>query len=216
MVQAELNIGLRSEILERALVLESEVNRLLFHFLGINKVVTKTLSNKSSSLSFKNKIDLLLDLGIIDNNEYQQFILFMEIRNQFLHNISSINFISVLSDLGKDRINRLLIFWNNIQTDNSEYIYQSSFFNLFIHLLDLIKSKYSAVAKTLENMAKDKIREIDDKLKSTNNAFDVLEFIIGQFKSELFPNLTDSTELREYKEYLLSRINIIITESFNP
>lgn len=215
MSKSDLNIKLRSEILERALVLENEVNRLLFHFLGINKEVTKTLSNKSSSLSFKNKIDLLQDLGTVDNNEYQLLMLFMEIRNQFLHNIKSVDFITVLTDLGKDRINRLLHFRDNIQTEKTEYIYQSSYLNLFIQLLDLIRSKYSAVAKTLENIAKEKIREIDAKLKNTNDAFDILELIIGQFKVELFPSSTDSTELKEFKELLLNRINIIITEAFN-
>lgn len=215
MSNSELNIELRSEILERALVLENEINRLLFHFLGINKEVTKTLSNKSSSLSFKNKIDLLLDLGTIDNNEYQLLILFMEIRNQFLHNIKSIDFLIVLNDLGKDRINRLLQFRDDVQTENKEYIYRSSYLNLFIQLLDLIRSKYSAAAKTLENIAKEKIREIDEKLKSTNDAFDILASIISQFKAELFPNSSDSIELKEFKEFLLNRINIIITDSFN-
>lgn len=215
MARTKLNLELRSEILERALVLENEVNKLLFHFLGINKETTKTLSNKSSSLSFKNKIDLLLDLDRIDKDDYQLLLLFMEVRNQFLHNISSINFTMVLTDLGIDRINRLITFRDNLKTDNTEYIYQSSFFILFIHLLGLIKSRYTAVAQTLENIAKEKIREIDDKLKNANDAFDILELIISQFKNELSPKSTDAIELREFKELLLNRISIIIAESFN-
>jgi hypothetical protein len=215
MTNAELNLELRSEILERALILENEVNKLLFHFLGINKEITKTLSNKSSSLSFKNKIDLLLDLDRINKDEYQQMLLFMEIRNQFLHNISANDFSVILTDLGNDRINRLIIYKDNIQTDDTEYIYRSSFFRLFIHLLELISSKYAAVARTLENIAKEKIQEIDERLKDANDAFDILELIISQFKYELFPKTSDTSEIREFKETLVSRINIIITESFN-
>jgi predicted nucleic acid-binding Zn ribbon protein len=108
MKENNINLELRKEILERALVLESEINQLLLIFLSINKDNSKTLSNRSSSLSFKNKIDLLYDLENINKQEHETLILFMEIRNKFIHNIKCSTFTKVLKVLGNDKRNRLL------------------------------------------------------------------------------------------------------------
>lgn len=86
-MESNFNIKLRSRIIERALILEKLSSEVLKILLRLIYVDTKTLSNKSSSLSFKNKIDLLYDLGAITKDQHNYFGKFMELRNQFAHNI---------------------------------------------------------------------------------------------------------------------------------
>ncbi len=63
-----------------------------------------TLGNTSSSLSFKQKVDLLIDLGALDSDTKKKFQTFMEIRNQFMHNWDALDYVTCFSFLppGKD------------------------------------------------------------------------------------------------------------------
>jgi hypothetical protein len=67
----------RNEVLDAHLLLEEEVNTLLT--LAFQVSVPASLSNNYS------KLDLLLDLGIIDDSFAESFQLFSRIRNQFIH-----------------------------------------------------------------------------------------------------------------------------------
>ena len=82
----DFNIELRGKVLEDSLNLEKLALDVIKSVLRIFKNDTKAFSNKSSSLSFKNKIDLLHDIGELDDVKYVHFVKFMEIRNQFVHN----------------------------------------------------------------------------------------------------------------------------------
>ncbi len=61
----DINLQLRSEVLEISLNLEDAVNELLLALLLIEIPRRKAISNKSGNLSFKNKIDLLFDLEVL-------------------------------------------------------------------------------------------------------------------------------------------------------
>jgi len=54
----DINLELRSEILEASLNLEDTINELIVALLVIEKQKRKAISNKSGNLTFKNKIDL--------------------------------------------------------------------------------------------------------------------------------------------------------------
>ena len=62
-MEAQLNIEVRSRILEYSLVIENLINDLLLLNLGIynEKEKTRLFSNKGK-LTFQNKIDLLFDI----------------------------------------------------------------------------------------------------------------------------------------------------------
>jgi dsDNA-binding SOS-regulon protein len=80
----------RSEILFYSLVMEGYVSFFLSKYLNIPaRNETKCFSNKSSALSIYQKVNLFLDLGVIAKEEHWLFITFMEIRNQFMHNIEA-------------------------------------------------------------------------------------------------------------------------------
>jgi hypothetical protein len=64
-IEKQLNIELRSRILEYSLFIENSINDLLLLNLGLfsDKRKTKLFSNKGK-ISFQNKVDLLNDIGV--------------------------------------------------------------------------------------------------------------------------------------------------------
>lgn len=77
----------RAFIIDAALKIEKNLSIILSNVLVINDIdQSKTLGNKSSSLSFNTKADVLLDSEYISAENRKKFQLFMEIRNQFAHN----------------------------------------------------------------------------------------------------------------------------------
>lgn len=99
-MEKELNLKLRTQVLQMALGIEDLINEILKSFLRIDhEAKTKTLSYKSSSISFKTKIYLLFDLGKINKIQFESFDKFMEIRNQFMHNINVNSFCEIANHI---------------------------------------------------------------------------------------------------------------------
>lgn len=82
----------RVKVLETALLFENLVSSFLALLLDIDVENSKTLGNSSSSISFNNKVDLLLDIKTIDKATKTKFTSFMNMRNQFMHNIKATSF----------------------------------------------------------------------------------------------------------------------------
>lgn len=100
-----LGLDKRTEILARSLMIENLTSSFIGGLLGIKDVRnSRTLGNKSSSLSFNQKIDLLIDLGALDSTQRNKFLTFMEIRNQFMHNLSAASYCECFDFLeGKEK-----------------------------------------------------------------------------------------------------------------
>lgn len=98
-----MNIELRKDILEKSLTLEDALSRLLAILFRFSKDNSKTLGHKSSSLSFKTKADLLNDLGRLNDEQYRALIMFMEIRNQLIHNLDSDSLMKAVQRCNKIR-----------------------------------------------------------------------------------------------------------------
>ena len=73
-LDAQLNIEVRSRILEYSLCIEGLINDLLIMNLGIydEKEKTRLFSNKGK-LTFQNKIDLLFDIEFLSKLENSDF-----------------------------------------------------------------------------------------------------------------------------------------------
>lgn len=87
-----INLDKRIEVLSYSLFLERHASHNLAFLLDIdaNEIdQSKSLGNSSTSLSFSQKIHLLLDNKSITKDEKQKFIAFMNIRNQMIHNFKS-------------------------------------------------------------------------------------------------------------------------------
>ena len=89
----------RSKILSNSLRLDYIITMMLGDLLGFAPVTSITLGTKSSTLSFKSKVELLIDIGALNKNNKNKFIKFMEIRNQFVHNISVDSFKSCFASV---------------------------------------------------------------------------------------------------------------------
>ena len=83
----------RQLAIEKTLIIEALTSKLIKHLLGLElEGKTKSLDNKSSSISLKSKIDLLSDAGKIDKGNYTNLLHIISIRNQFAHNFECNNF----------------------------------------------------------------------------------------------------------------------------
>jgi diadenosine tetraphosphate (Ap4A) HIT family hydrolase len=82
----------RAFVIENSVTLESFISILLGQLLSINLGTSKTLGNKGSALSFKQKIDLLTDIKYLEPSTIPKFQAFTEIRNQFAHTLDASTF----------------------------------------------------------------------------------------------------------------------------
>jgi len=90
-----MDVENRAQYLKYSLIVENLISVFLAKLFGIkDEQESKNLGNKSSALSFMNKINLLLDLEIVEKQDYWKFQKFMEIRNQFMHNILAATYVS--------------------------------------------------------------------------------------------------------------------------
>lgn len=164
MKSSKFNIQLRGKILEKALILEELSSHIIKLILRIVWDETKTLGNKSTSLSFKNKVDLLFDLQDISKDEYNYLLKLMEVRNQFSHNIEC--------NLWEDfqRINPKTYQFITKKFPNEDESFSTSFRDMF-------------------NKCNEKLKEVENKYLL---GFDLeIEKIIT---NEVFQNIVQLTE----------------------
>ncbi len=158
-IEKQLNIELRSRILEYSLVIENSINDLLLLNLGLfsDKRKTKLFSNKGK-ISFQNKVDLLDDIEVLSPDENLEFGLLMNIRNKFLHDLECNSFkILFNKDNLKDKgiQNRFKKFLNEGQLISDEEACKKACYRLFQKKIDTIKKKIK-----LNKIAKDKKHEL--------------------------------------------------------
>jgi hypothetical protein len=195
-----MNTVLRTKILIISLDLEDALSNLLIALMNIRKPDKKTLGNKSSSISFKNKVDFLYDLDRISKEDYNKLILFMEIRNQFIHNKEADSFQFVLSQI--EKMNSLLNIdseirksYNNSLADNEKEKWLDLAFDK-LHL-DLI----AIIIDQNKRLLKEKDLEIE---KETNKKLlGTYEFLLNsindsikEFKNEFSEAFTNDKKVQ--------------------
>ena len=131
-MEAQLNIEVRSRILEYSLFIERSINDLLLLNLGIydEKEKTRLFCNKGK-LTFQNKIDLLFDIEILSKEENSEFELLMNIRNKFLHDIDCSSFKILLQQLDNGIVNRFKKFIEDEKSINDEEACKIACYRLF-------------------------------------------------------------------------------------
>jgi hypothetical protein len=177
-----MNIELRGEVLEKALILEDAVNKLVLLYLGIKKEDRRAIGHKSGTLTYKSLIDLLYDIDIVDKQEYDALLLLMVVRNQFMHNRACNSFEKAIEFLGHDKGKRLIKF-DRIGADKLEDRYNNAYLCLAGDTLGIILKKLeqkekdveekSAYLKKLLAFAPEYSDFIHDKLNSISEKYTV-------------------------------------------
>jgi hypothetical protein len=141
-IEAQLNIEVRSRILEYSLFIENSINDLLLLNLGIYNEKEKTrLFNNKGKLTFQNKIDLLFDIEVLSPEENLEFGLLMNIRNKFMHDIECNSFHTLLNQLDNGIVNRFKNFLEIGKSINDEEACKAACYKLFKTNLGTIKKK---------------------------------------------------------------------------
>jgi len=206
-METGLNIELRKEVLEIALNIEKMVSDLLILYLNIEKEDRKAICNKSTSLSFKNKIDLLFDLEVFSKDEYNKLLLLMEFRNQFLHNYECDTFPNAGKFLGQDKLKKLLSYDNvDFEGSSENFKYINAYRALHLSCIDDVIRKI----KRKEQISKEK-RELVLKLgEYTQFVIEADTKLLSEIIEVCMPNKDDSESVIGLKMQIHS---IIINET---
>lgn len=154
----EFNLDFYNLSIDRSLVLhistqiEFIINTILKISLGFTENECYSFGMTSKALSFNAKIIMLLDFQGIDNSDQKHFIKLSEIRNQFAHNYSIKDFLSLESNQnGQDAIKHLESYFS---IEIKDYIRSNdNLKTLFIHLSLKITMIINRVLKKIESKA---------------------------------------------------------------
>jgi len=228
-INEQLNIELRSKILEYSLFIENLINNLLRMNLGIydEKVKTRLFSNKGK-ISFQNKIDLLYDIEVLSKEENSEFELLMIVRNKFMHDIECDSFETLLKQIDKGIVNRFKKFLEDGQSISDEEACKKASYKLFQKNIETIKKKIelneSARKKKYELLQVqnqqiiyfiDLIQDLMDKVSITienseleNPKVAVLGIKLYNILKESTHKLTADSKTNIYEEFFKSGANI--------
>lgn len=172
-----LNLELRSQILEYSLNIEKEINNLLLLFLKIYTDEKNTrLFGYRPGITFKNKIDLLFDLQILSKEENYHFELLMIFRNKFLHDIDCNSFNLVFEQLDNGIVNKFKKFLDEGSDIKNEESCLTAFRKLYLKNIRVL------------------LRKIEDKKKQIALNADLFHNFREQseFQVDIFFNLIDN------------------------
>jgi hypothetical protein len=135
----------RLRVIELSIYIESIVSKILSGLLKIDMETSNTLGNRSSAFSFKQKLDLLMDIKFFDKSYLPKFMAFAEIRNQFAHNYDVNNFTTCFANLaGKE--NFLLKAYPRVELENRtneeklSVLYERLYADIIEILAEIIKA----------------------------------------------------------------------------
>ena len=135
----------RSLVLSFSLQIEAQISQILGIILNIREP-SRSLGNNSSSLSLNQKVNLMLDTGYFEKEDTKHIIVFMEIRNQFMHNVRAKSFIDCLGYLN-GRKNFLKKTYSN-EIEDEEKSLEQCWTDL---TADVLSSLKEAIKKIKEN-----------------------------------------------------------------
>ncbi|WP_285059169.1 hypothetical protein [Pedobacter ginsengisoli] len=133
----------RAKVIDDAVKIEYIIDGIVASILGIGFGTPLSVGNKSSALSFLQKINLLFDLNIVKEEHKPKFVCLAEIRNQFAHDLYTRN----MSECKIDYIKKLNKFYPTLaklSTPQYDQLYESlitDVTNYSITLFELLKNK---------------------------------------------------------------------------
>ncbi len=148
----------RNKILFYSLMMEEASSAFICALIGIKDTKgSLSFGITSSSLSFYNKINLLIDIGAIEKDDMKKFEKFMAIRNKFMHVMAIDSYTRCVESI--DGLEKNLLKWQYLTQKNNytENEYFTAIDNLSLDLLKIIVK--------IVHQVKDKIKlDINNKL----------------------------------------------------
>jgi hypothetical protein len=185
------SIALRGQIIGMAINIEEKINDLILLLLELKTNERKALSENSGSFSFKNKIDLLFDLGILLKDEYIDFLLLSEIRNQFAHRINC-NAYSEITDEIKKKLKKQSNLTNKAET---ELDLRNAVSILYAKCSEIITLKVESARHNFEENEK----TFTDSIEYLNYFIDCLTAVLVIVKERFLVEEQDSFEIHAFK-----------------
>jgi hypothetical protein len=146
---------IRIDVLHCSLSFEHLISLILAELLDIDIETSQTLGSKSSSLSFKNKIDLIIDIRAMEREDAKKFICFAEIRNQFMHNINVDTFTKCFQNLdGRDRELKKKYGLTDSKDLTEEQLLSKCFDSLFKDISNVIAKLFNKIAEKYYELGK--------------------------------------------------------------
>ncbi|MGS2727884.1 hypothetical protein ACU8DI_14840 [Psychroserpens sp. BH13MA-6] len=178
---------------------------LAFIFDIENPENSKSLGNKNTSLSFNQKLNLLFDSGSIEKEEKERMEIFMEVRNQFMHNLNVDSFSDVfkLLDGRTKRLKKLYpsYFSDDIELEKSLDTVTEK---LYLEGMKTLRSFKGARSTKLDSIANATIYK--KYYNTTPKAIDkALRMLIKDINGDTF-EWSDKTTLIENIEILKKQI----------
>lgn len=204
----------RASILSSSLLIENSVSSFLSLLLDIkDKENSISFGNNTRALSFRAKVNLLLDMNVIDKKEDNwKLEKFMEIRNQFIHNIEASTFEKCFSYLTGVQ-NKLLTEYPQDSTLVLEEQLKKATSKLTSECLGIaqkifkrtleikISEAYRIALSSVAMASKDAIEELQAKAEYS---FDNNKISVSEYRDLLEKKLRDY----EGKEFDLTKFNI--------
>jgi hypothetical protein len=155
----------RLDVLYASLSLEHATSLILGELLDIDPETSKTLGSKSSSFSFKNKIDLITDMRALESEDATKLLCFAEIRNQFIHNLKVDTYTSCFKNLqGKDKYLKKLYGLTDESNLTEEQLLSEYFNSLAKDLIGIIGKLFNEVMKKYYEQGKNDGRKLFGEL----------------------------------------------------
>lgn len=191
----------RAFIIDSSLKIERNLSILLANILYISDIdKSKILGNKSTAFSFNTKADILLDTEYISDENRKKFQLFMEIRNQFAHNVHCDSYrecLNIVKDCEK-KINKF--YPSSLDNESSDEKLHLQFINFIEDLNSIINECHSRYINRLEDFI---TREFQSNLFEVLNK-SIINNIVNIKQLIDFP--ISDLELNKLKENLIKKI----------
>jgi len=210
-----MNKEILIDVIERSLVIEDMLSQILKTLLEIENVESKTLSHKTSALSFMSKVDLLYDIERINIDSYNLLRMFGEIRNQFMHNKDADTFSVVLERINKKssllKINADITnyFKNAVELDEKERIYELAFHKLSIDIKTILEDTHKQIFKEKIDNAKKALKALEKE--NLERFMKLLYKSIEEFSDSFSQKMKETTGI-EFGDYISEGIIAILVE----
>ena len=200
----EINIEVRSEILEYSLIIEGAINSLLLTYLGVTgKSNTKLFGNKAG-ISFKSKIDLLYDIDVLSKKEHSDLELQMIFRNKFIHMLECNSFLFVLNQLDSGIKNKFKSHMNDPTKIDNEDSCKESYRNIYGTNLNFILKKFKLKRQSIEDKRNLITLLLEKEIRITDISFGFIDKLLVSLEETILKS-SGNKKIIELTKHLSSK-----------